>query len=144
MPMCADSQSSLFLEGEGDAWFARNPENLSAPADSPDISFICSTLQSFSHEISSILEIGCGGGAKVSLLSKYFQSDGYGIDPSKQAIKTATEIASPSEIKLAFQTGVATQLPYEDNKFDLVFFGFCLYLVPQMRYSRRSWRRIGC
>jgi ubiquinone/menaquinone biosynthesis C-methylase UbiE len=30
---------------------------------------------------------------------------------------------------LDFQTGLATQLPYQDKKFDLVFFGFCLYLI---------------
>jgi SAM-dependent methyltransferase len=95
MPMCADSQSNLFLGGEGDAWFARNMESLNVGPDAPDVSFICSTLRTFRQEISSILEIGCGGGAKIRVLSEYFVSDGYGIDPSREAIKAANEKMPP-------------------------------------------------
>ena len=130
MPMCADSQSSLFLGGEGDAWFARNIESINVSPDAPDLRLIYSTLGSFRHEINNILEIGCSSGAKVRALSEYFESDGYGIDPSREAIKVASAKLSAPDIKLDFQTGLATQLPYEDKKFDLVFFGFCLYLVP--------------
>lgn len=130
MPMSEHSQSSLFLGGEGDAWFSRNSESLNATSVSPDISFIFSTLDGFHNSISNILEIGCGGGAKLSALSKHFNSLGYGIDPSKKAIHSASEKYSQTENKLHFQTGIATNLPYEDNQFDLVFFGFCLYLVP--------------
>ena len=82
-----------------------------------------------SDKFHKILEIGCGAGAKVRVLSEYFQSDGYGIDPSSEAIKAANEKLSPPNIKLDFQSGLASQLPFDDKKFDLVFFGFCLYLV---------------
>lgn len=127
--MCPDSQSELFLAGEGDAWFARNMASVKVTPEAPDVNFICATLETFRQEISSILEIGCGAGAKVEALSEYFQSDGYGIDPSKEAITVATERLSPENIKLDFQTGIAQQIPFSDKKFDLVFFGFCLYLV---------------
>jgi ubiquinone/menaquinone biosynthesis C-methylase UbiE len=32
--------------------------------------------------------------------------------------------------QLNFSVGLATDLPYQDEMFDFVFFGFCLYLVP--------------
>jgi ubiquinone/menaquinone biosynthesis C-methylase UbiE len=136
--MSEHSQSSLFLGGEGDAWFLRNSESLLTPSDSPDISFISSTLKAFQNSISTILEIGCGGGAKLSALSKCFDSLGYGIDPSKKAIQSAREKYSQTESKLHFETGISTNLPYEDNKFDLVFFGFCLYLVPPNEILRTA------
>jgi ubiquinone/menaquinone biosynthesis C-methylase UbiE len=128
--MSEHSQSSLFLGGEGDAWYMRNSENLYTASDSPDVGFISSTLNAFQNSNSTILEIGCGGGAKLSALSEYFDSLGYGIDPSKRAIRSAREKYSQTQSKLHFETGIATNLPYEDNQFDLVFFGFCLYLVP--------------
>ena len=128
--MSDSSQSSLFLNGEGDAWFARNSESTYESKSTSDINFICSTLEEFKSSIFRVLEIGCGGGAKVKTLSDYFNAEGHGIDPSKVAIESANNRFGGSESKLHFQTGLATDLPFEDNSFDLVFFGFCLYLVP--------------
>jgi ubiquinone/menaquinone biosynthesis C-methylase UbiE len=128
--MSKHSQSNLFLGGEGDAWFLRNSDSLNTAPGFPDIDFITSTLSAYQNSISTILEIGCGEGSKLSALSKYFDSLGYGIDPSKKAIESASENYSQADSKLHFQTGIATNLPFKDNQFDLVFFGFCLYLVP--------------
>lgn len=124
------SQSSLFLDGEADAWFLRNQESISLGTESFDVSYLCSTLNAYQDKISNILEIGCGGGAKLIALSNHFNAVGDGIDPSGIAIQSAKENTATSDIELNFLTGLATNLPYEDNKFDLVFFGFCLYLVP--------------
>jgi hypothetical protein len=59
MLMSEHSQSSLFLGGEGDAWYMRNSENLYTASDSPDVGFISSTLNAFQNSNSTILEIGC-------------------------------------------------------------------------------------
>ena len=138
MLMSEHSQSNLFLSGEGDAWFLRNSESLNTGSNSPDIDYICSTLNAFQNTVSSILEIGCGGGAKLSALSKHFDSEGHGIDPSEKAIQWANKNYSQSSGKLNFQTGLATELPYKDDQFDLVFFGFCLYLVPPSEILRAA------
>ena len=124
------SQSAKFLNGEGDAWYSRNLENSNTSQESIDVTFICSTLNSHKLQIRNILEIGCSSGLKVKTLSEKFNAFGYGIDPSNAAITSAGKYQEASDGKLEFVTGVATDLPYEDNKFDLVFFGFCLYLVP--------------
>jgi ubiquinone/menaquinone biosynthesis C-methylase UbiE len=130
MLMSEHSQSNLFLNGEGDAWFVRNRENANIVKVPQDIAFICSTLEGFENKINRVLEIGCAGGEKLSALQKHFNAEGYGIDPSKEAIESAKKHFGPPSEKLNFCRGLATDLPFEDGQFDLVFFGFCLYLVP--------------
>jgi ubiquinone/menaquinone biosynthesis C-methylase UbiE len=120
----------MFINGEGDAWFSRNLENSNTQLVPVDIDFIFSTLGTRKNEIANILEIGCSSGVKVKTLSEKFDAYGYGIDPSQVAIESARKYEETSDGKLQFLTGIATDLPYEDSKFDLVFFGFCLYLVP--------------
>ena len=125
------SQSEGFLEGEGDAWFSRNYEQLeSIEARTFEIDFICDSLAPFRNKVQNILEIGCASGKKVAQLAEYFEASGFGLDPSQMAINRATELTMHNNSNLNFEVGLATNLPYPDGMFDLVFFGFCLYLVP--------------
>jgi ubiquinone/menaquinone biosynthesis C-methylase UbiE len=52
------------------------------------------------------------------------------LDPSQLAINKAKESNRGNASPLNFDVGTATSLPYFDEMFDLVFFGFCLYLIP--------------
>ena len=131
-----ESQSQIFENSEGNAWYTRNPKSNQITGNEQELDFIYSTLDPFRDQLSSILEIGCGGGAKLEALSKHFQASGFGIDPSVVAIKDATKRCSTIGSGLNFQTGLATDLPYDDCQFDLVFFGFCLYLVPPREIFR--------
>ena len=131
-----ESQSQIFENSEGNAWYTRNPKSNQITGNEQELDFIYSTLDPFRDQLSSILEIGCGGGAKLEALSKHFQASGFGIDPSVVAIKDATKRCSTIGSGLNFQTGLATDLPYDDGQFDLVFFGFCLYLVPPREIFR--------
>ena len=125
------SQSATFLEGEGDAWFSRNQQQLEY-SDTPsiDVDFICESLKPFRGSVQNILEIGCGSAKKLSQLTSHFEASGFGLDPSLMAINKAKEITQLQDSKLNFEVGLATDLPYSDGQFDLVFFGFCLYLIP--------------
>jgi ubiquinone/menaquinone biosynthesis C-methylase UbiE len=131
-----ESQSQIFQNSEGNAWYIRNPKSNQIAGNEQVLDFIYSTLDPFRDQVSTILEIGCGGGAKLEALSKHFQASGFGIDPSAVAIKDATKRCSTGGSSLNFQTGLATNLPYDDGQFDLVFFGFCLYLVPPQEIFR--------
>ena len=124
------NQGEKFLGGEGDAWFLRNQDSLDRTLEDPSVKFIRYSLNEFRHEIFNVLEIGCGGGSKLSSLSSFFSAKGYGIDPSQKAINFAKKRYAASDDNLTFITGLATDLPYESEKFDFVFFGFCLYLLP--------------
>ena len=126
-----EKQSDTFLATEGDAWFLRNREHLeSSNIGCIDVDFICKSLFPFQERITNILEIGCASGKKISSLVEYFKATGFGLDPSQIAINRAKEVNKDSISQLNFEVGVATALPYRDDMFDLVFFGFCLYLIP--------------
>jgi ubiquinone/menaquinone biosynthesis C-methylase UbiE len=57
------------------------------------------------------------------------QRFGIGTDPSSRAIQNATlDYPNPA---LTFLVGTADDLPLPDESVDLIYFGFCLYLVDR-------------
>ncbi len=84
----------------------------------------------------AILEIGCGAGYRLAVLRGEFGADCYGIDPSTKAI----EYGHARYPELVLESGTAKSLPYADNRFDLVIFGFCLYLCDPGDHFRIAWQ----
>lgn len=121
------NQSKIFLESEGDGWFERNKTAVNNKSSYYETETIKRVLQSFKENINNILEIGCGNGAKLNDLCGYFNANGAGIDPSPAAIKDGNELHKHLRLSVA----TASNLPYNSNDFDLVYFGFCLYLVDR-------------
>jgi SAM-dependent methyltransferase len=123
--MTQPNQKDVFLNGEGDAWYARNQRHLRTPGQ--DI--VLTTLREIGVSSKSVLEIGCSNGHRVASLSREFGAAGYGIDPSAEAVRDGCS-RYPS---LSLEVGTADRLPFAEGQFDLVIFGFCLYLVdPQL------------
>jgi ubiquinone/menaquinone biosynthesis C-methylase UbiE len=121
-------QKSVFLDEEGDAWFKRNQGALSKRlSDGEDsiVSAIAKTLSIIPNESGRLLEVGCGGGERLSWLTENYRIECYGVDPSSEAVDTAQK-AGLNVVK-----GTADTLPYESNDFDIVVFGFCLYLCDR-------------
>jgi|SRR3989338_4404001 len=119
------SQKEFFLESEGDRWFDRN-----APQRTQDRREI-QVFTSFIKQGDRVLEIGCSGGAT----SMFFRSLGaqyFGIDPSEKAISSAREHYPES----VFYIGTADELSFNNEEFDFVYFGFCLYLVDRKLLTR--------
>lgn len=122
------SQKSVFLNGEGDRYLRRNLPALNH-GDIPD------GVRLFSRYVrpgGRILEIGCATGVRLAQLRSLVSCEAWGIDPSAEA--TAIGTGTYSGVKLS--TGTADQLPYDDEFFDLVIFGFCLYLVDRPLLTR--------
>ena len=67
----------------------------------------------------TILDMGCGEGTRLNKLVTKNQK-GYGIDISSKAIK----IAKRQYPQLNFKMGDLEKLPFDDNKFDLVYSAF--------------------
>jgi len=112
-------QKNIFKRFEGDQWFQRNSMDCLL---SPDMSLI----KKYSEEQKgNLLEIGCSGGNKLNQVKG--QMNGYGIDPSKEAIVSGLK----NHHDLNLQVGTADNLPFEDSAFKIVIFGFCLYLVDR-------------
>ena len=116
---------SAFLDGEGDAWFARNEASFGATDDELE-----RALQSLQVSPRRILEIGCSNGYRLEKMRTRFNADCFGIDPSSHAIASG-KISYPG---LSLGVGTADTLPFSDAAFDLVIFGFCLYLCDPVDY----------
>lgn len=126
--MATDPQTREFLAGEGDAWFARNAAALAQKAGFVEMDLLLAELGPFRDRIDTLLEVGCGDGHKTALLARAFDARGCGVDPSQQAIargRAGDALQPPLDLRV----GTASRLDWPDASFDLVYFGFCLYLV---------------
>jgi ubiquinone/menaquinone biosynthesis C-methylase UbiE len=127
-------QAATFLEGEGDNYFLRNKAALESRATSErglfEIDWLCQVLTPFKAKISSILEIGSSNGTNLERMCELLDAKGKGIDPSELAV-TAGNLKYGGGGRIQLQTGTASSLPFEAESFDLVYFGFCLYLVDR-------------
>ena len=112
-------QKSIFLEGEGDSWFSRNKH---VSQDKMNLG----ELEKFIKPGFRILEIGCSDG-RNSWIAEKMGATYFGIDPSAKAIALA-RITHPTS---QFDVGTSDSLNFPDNHFDILFFGFCLYLVDR-------------
>ena len=124
------TQESAFLNGEANSWFNRNRDGLRSPDDSVGVNSMTSMLMPFKSEVSKMLEIGCSDGSKLRSLCKNLDAIGFGIDPSSEAI-SAGNAATDSDVQMNLTVGTASSLQFENSYFDVVFFGFSLYLVDR-------------
>ena len=124
------SQGDEFLRGEADAWFERNHSHVKVSPTRRLLGEWCAPRKS---EVGRILEIGAGNGLPLAFLSDVLEADGVGIEPSKQAVEYwetfRHEVGGGARVSMS--VGLASDLPFEDKSFDLVVFGFCLYLVDR-------------
>jgi 2-polyprenyl-6-hydroxyphenyl methylase/3-demethylubiquinone-9 3-methyltransferase len=72
-----------------------------------------------SPEITSVLEVGCGGG----ILSEEFSKMGFlmtGIDPAEKSLNTAILHARQNNLKINYMKGSGEELPFPAATFDVV------------------------
>lgn len=122
-------QRDAFLQGEGDAWLQRNTGRADAHYE-PQSDALLAEIAELEPQIDSarqtnVLEIGCGDGRRLAWLKDHRKFECFGIEPSERAV----EIARSRGIDV--RRGTAEQLPFDDGSFDIVVFGFCLYLCDR-------------
>lgn len=112
------NQTDIFLAGEGDAWFARNRDKLgdNDPSNDP----VETEIRRVGLCPTDVLEIGCADGWRLKRLQDKYHCRIRGIEPSRVACAESHEAG--------VVRGVATHLGFPTRAFDLVIFGFCLYL----------------
>ncbi len=127
------SQDDIFKADEADHWYKRNKSRLFSQGDSAsvisDVQLLSHWLAPCQDDIDRILEIGCCNGIKLEALCHTLDATGEGIEPSSQAVIDGNERMQGSPARLS--CGGAEKLPFESNSFDLVYFGFCLYLLDR-------------
>jgi ubiquinone/menaquinone biosynthesis C-methylase UbiE len=121
------SQKEIFKYSEGDAWFERNKETLKKRNFDKDplVAEIRAILNSnlLKNKKINILEVGCGEGSRGQFISEIVDCNFFGIDPSKKAVKAANDKGINAIL------GSADKLPYEDNQFDIIIYGFCFIFM---------------
>lgn len=65
---------------------------------------------------SSVLDVACGNGKLLQLLSDKYKIRAYGIDISDQMIETAKRLHPAME----FSNGTCEQMPFSDQMFDII------------------------
>lgn len=117
-------QETEFLNGEGDQWHARNKDK---PYSHLRNGIIAASLSS---EPKSILEVGCGDGRYLADLQNLYDCKCVGLEPSDAAV-TAGRKEYPGVI---FILGTASYR-FLLKEYDLVIYGFCLYLCDRSSLS---------
>ena len=74
-----------------------------------------------------VLEIGCSNAWRLNLIHKNIGAICYGIDPSQKAIDEGIG----NNKNLILKQGTAEKIPFKGIKYDLIIFGFCLYLCDR-------------
>ena len=118
-------QKDVFLASEGDAWYQRNKSHYESLPENHDSLLDFVKVQELKPK--KVLEIGCANGRRLNLFEKEFNAECFGIDVSSSAIKDGSTLF-PS---LNLSIGSADKLDYPDGSFDLIIFGFCLYLCDR-------------
>ena len=124
-------QKEIFLSSEGDAWYERNKKSINGK----EADEIINCISELGLAPKKVLEIGCSNGYRLNKLKEKYKADCYGIDPSLEAI----EAGRVSFNKIKLKQGTADSLDFNDNEFDLVIIGFCLYLC-----DRNDLFKIAC
>ncbi len=125
-------QSEIFLNSEGDGYFRRNQLSLADRERRAETDPLMRCVTTLSLHPRRILEIGCSNGWRLDRMKREFGADCSGIDPSAEAVLHG----SARYPAIALTTGTAELLPYPCDAFDLVIFGFCLYLCDRQDLFR--------
>ncbi len=118
-------QKEIFQSFEGNNWFNRNKSSYEKIKDDKDL--IIEIFKEIEINPKKILEVGCSNGIRLDKFYKVFGAECYGLDPSATAIEDGKE----AFLNINLQVGTADNLPFADNSFDVIVFGFCLYLCDR-------------
>jgi len=94
-------------------------------------------FEKYVNTSSKILDLGCGAGRTTFALYHLGYHNITGVDLTPEMIDAADDIQKNLDSDIPFQIGDATDLDYDDKKFDTVFFSFNgMMSVPSQ--SRRN------
>jgi SAM-dependent methyltransferase len=82
-----------------------------------------------------VLDIGCGTGTQAIASWRRVQPGGsvIGIDISEKMLAAARRKARRAGLAIDFRCADAAQLPFEDNRFDVVTITTVMHMVPEVR-----------
>ena len=134
------TQKDVFLANEADAWFKRNSDNSNKQSPSQNSKLLIEVLKTLEVSPKNILEIGCSSGYNLDQLHNIFEAECVGIDPSEEAVRKGKNQFESVDLKV----GTADKLEFAENSFDLIVFGFCLYLCDRSDLFKIAYEADRC
>jgi SAM-dependent methyltransferase len=119
-------QKDIFLESEGNAWLERNRGHLG------QYDPVSTLIETHGYRPKCVLEVGCANGWRLAKLKEKYGCEVTGVEPSLRACIEGAELGIP------IVHGTASMLPFAPERFDMIIFGFCLYLADP-----EDWLRIA-
>ena len=91
-----------------------------------------------------ILDIGCGGGVNIERFLKMTDNKVYGIDYSEVAVEKSSKLnqAAIDEGRCEILQGSVSELPFDDNSFDIVTGFETVYFWPDFVNDSKEVRRV--
>ncbi len=132
------TQKEIFENREADQWFIRNKKKYEDTNVESNI--VVESLKTIEIIPKKVLEIGCSNGTRLNDFNKAFSSECFGIDPSIKAIENGKEQYPHIDL----QVGTADSLPFDDDSFDMIIFGFCLYLCDRKDLFKIAFEADRC
>lgn len=108
-------QSQVFLQGEGKQWYSRNKDKIT-PDDDP----VLKIIEKSGIAPKNVLEIGCSNGWRLVELHRRYRCSVTGVDPMPSQDADFIVQGTADDLHLCF-----------DEDYDLVIYGFCLYLCDR-------------
>jgi SAM-dependent methyltransferase len=120
-------QKDIFLAKEADNWFLRNKDKI---LNEEKNYFPLEVVLPYLAARKKILEVGCSVGNNLNYLQEVCSNELEltGIEPSQLAIKEGQKRFEDIRFIQDTAEGVSR---LNDEKFDVIIFGFCLYLVDR-------------
>lgn len=129
-------QEDIFLNEEGDKWFERNFENTNAGLEKRILlDRVILSFELLNVIPRNILEVGCSDGWRLEGLRRKYKCKCSGIDPSSRAVNHGKSAYPNIELNIS----TADTLPYQDDLFDSVIIGFCLYLCDREKLFKIAY-----
>ena len=124
-------QKDVFLSGEANQWFDRNTSSANDLSRDYLIHFLEALPLPRTSDV-NVLEVGCGHGSRLLYLRDKLNWSVCGLDPSTSAVDSLQERG------INCIHGTADNLPFSNNSFDILIFGFCLYVCDSTDLFRIS------
>ena len=137
--MLRENAKEEVLKSEGNAYFQRNLKD-----GKIEIAKGCLLFDEFLekyqgiHKNMKILEIGCCYGYNLTYLCRKYELEGYGIEPSREAVDYGNDVIKQDQIsKVILSQGTADKLNFQSEYFDIVMMAFCMFWVDR-KYVMRA------
>jgi ubiquinone/menaquinone biosynthesis C-methylase UbiE len=123
----------------------RERATLDRYATSPDYNLRELEIEAISRHLSSnqtVLDVGCGNGYSTLSFASQFSSSFTGVDFVPEMVAVSQQLSERAELRgsACFEIGDATNLRFEDERFDVVVSQRCLLNLPS---REDQWRALA-